>query len=57
MSWFFTAVAQNRKKSQTFFIQDLEGASPLTQDVRGPLELLDQEMSGSSGDLQDLQVA
>lgn len=29
---------------------------PLTQDVRSPFELLDQQMPGSFGDLQDLQV-
>lgn len=29
---------------------------PLTQDMRSPFELLDQEVSGSFGNLQDLQV-
>lgn len=28
----------------------------LTQDVRSPFEFLDQQVSGSFGDLQDLQV-
>lgn len=29
---------------------------PFTQDVRSPFELLDQQMPGSFGDLQDLHV-
>lgn len=59
VSWFFMAAARNKNKvlksvelGEIFMESHLY---PLTQDVRSPLKLLDQQVSGSFRNLQDLQ--
>lgn len=60
VSWFFTAGAGNKwvlTKPEALWVFGYELYLPsLTQDVRSPFELLYQQVSGSFGDLQDLQV-
>lgn len=57
VSWFFTAGAGNNMgshKTWSWVFGNELHLPPLTQDVRCPLELLDQQVPGSFGDFQDL---
>lgn len=59
VSWFFSAGDRNNKGLSTMSSNRVSScwtACPLTQDVRTPLELLDQQVSRTLWDFHDLQV-